>query len=89
MAKDPAARPQTAMELIRGLQSVEQELRLPVTDPILPVSDRGGTPGGDTVDSQAVRAGETTFGRGTAGWGTASRRHQPTPRRAQRRRRSG
>lgn|GEM_PF-901634 len=64
MAKDPAARPQTAMELIRGLQSVEQELRLPVTHPILPASDRGGTPGGDTVDSQAVRTGETTFGRG-------------------------
>jgi serine/threonine protein kinase len=38
MAKDPATRPQTAMELIRGLQSVEQELRLPVTQPILPAS---------------------------------------------------
>jgi tRNA A-37 threonylcarbamoyl transferase component Bud32 len=36
MAKDPAARPQTAMELIRGLQSIEQELRLPLTQPILP-----------------------------------------------------
>ncbi len=64
MAKDPAARPQTAMELIRGLQSVEQELRLPVTQPILPASDPGDTPGSDTVTSQAVRNGETTFSRG-------------------------
>jgi serine/threonine protein kinase len=47
MAKNPAARPQSAMELIRGLQSVEQELRLPLTRPILPVGEsaRGtGTP---------------------------------------------
>jgi eukaryotic-like serine/threonine-protein kinase len=54
MAKDPAARPQTAMELIRGLQSVEQELRLPVTQPILPASDPGDRRGDDTVVSQAV-----------------------------------
>jgi serine/threonine protein kinase len=64
MAKDPAARPQTAMELIRGLQSVEQELRLPVTQPILPASDLGEMPDGDTVTSQAVRDQETTFSRG-------------------------
>jgi serine/threonine protein kinase len=64
MAKDPAARPQTAMELIRGLQSVEQELRLPVTQPILPASDRGDTQGRETVASQAVRNDETTFSRG-------------------------
>jgi eukaryotic-like serine/threonine-protein kinase len=50
MAKDPAARPQSAMELIRGLQSIEQELRLPVTHPILPADEpaRGDTRG-DTV----------------------------------------
>src|ERR1700733_3449826 len=35
MSKDIAARPQSAMELIRGLQSIEQELRLPLTQPIL------------------------------------------------------
>ena len=64
MAKDPAARPQTATELIRGLQSVEQELRLPVTQPILPASDPGDTPRGDSVASQAVRNEETTFSRG-------------------------
>jgi serine/threonine protein kinase len=31
MAKDPDARPQTALDLIRGLQVIEQELRLPLT----------------------------------------------------------
>jgi serine/threonine protein kinase len=31
MAKDPALRPATALELARGLQQVEQELRLPQT----------------------------------------------------------
>jgi Protein kinase domain len=70
MAKDPAARPQTAMEFIRGLQSVEQELRLPITQPILPASDPGDTPGGDTVASQAVRNGETTFKAGANTHGT-------------------
>ena len=64
MVKDPAARPQTAMELILGLQSVEQELRLPVTQPILPASDPWDTTGGDTAASQVVRDGETTFSRG-------------------------
>jgi hypothetical protein len=65
MAKDPAARPQTAMELIRGLQSVEQELRLPVTQPILPsAGPAGGTPGDNTTSIPAVRSGETTYSRG-------------------------
>jgi hypothetical protein len=51
MAKDPAARPQTAMDLIRGLQSVEQELRLPLTRPILAAdgSARADTGEADTV----------------------------------------
>ena len=35
MAKDPAARPQTALDLIRGLQTIEQELRLPLTRPVV------------------------------------------------------
>ena len=64
MAKDPAARPQTAMELIRGLQSVEQELRLPVTQPILPASSPGDRRGDDTVVSPAIR--NETFSRGYA-----------------------
>jgi Protein kinase domain len=78
MAKDPAARPQTAMALIRGLQSVEQELRLPVTQPILPVSDPGDAPDGDTHGTHAGlqsqgqtgsplwggAAGDTTIARG-------------------------
>ena len=68
MAKDPAARPQSAMELIRGLQSVEQELRLPLTQPILPADEPSGdTRGGDTIARPRARAGETTFfGRGAA-----------------------
>ena len=64
MAKDPAARPQTAMELIGGLQSVEQELRLPVTQPILPASSPGDRRGDDTVVSPAIR--NETFSRGYA-----------------------
>jgi serine/threonine protein kinase len=63
MAKDAAARPQSAMELIRGLQSVEQELRLPLTQPILPAGERpGDTRGGDTI--VRARARESTLGPG-------------------------
>ena len=62
MAKDPAARPQSAMELIRGLQSVEQELRLPLTHPILPADEPSGdTRGGDTIARPRSRGGEDTF----------------------------
>ena len=49
MAKDPVARPQTAMELIRGLQSIEQEMRLPLTQPILPAD---GPKQGDTAGAR-------------------------------------
>jgi Protein kinase domain len=70
MAKDPAARPQTAMELIRGLQSVEQELRLPLTQPILPARDPGDTPDGDT---HGTRAGQPSPGQTvTPLWGGAA-----------------
>ncbi len=63
MAKDPAARPQSAMELIRGLQSVEQELRLPLTQPILPAAEPSGdTRGGDTIVRALAR--ESTLGPG-------------------------
>ena len=66
MAKDPVARPQTAMELIRGLQSIEQEMRLPLTQPILPADGpkQGDTAGGDTISRLPARSGETTFRRG-------------------------
>jgi hypothetical protein len=65
MAKDPAARPQSAMELIRGLQSIEQELRLPLTHPMLPADEppRGDTRGSDTVARPAANAGEFLFNR--------------------------
>jgi tRNA A-37 threonylcarbamoyl transferase component Bud32 len=70
MAKDPAARPQSAMELIRGLQSVEQELRLPLTHPILPADEPSGdTRGGDTIYRPRPRAGEDTFSGGSQGTG--------------------
>ena len=65
MAKDPAARPQTAMELIRGLQSVEQELRLPVTQPILPAGDPGD---GDSRQPADATNGHTSA---RSGWGSA------------------
>ena len=64
MAKDPAARPQSAMELIRGLQSIEQELRLPLTHPILPADEPAwGNTRGDTVARPAANAGEFTVSR--------------------------
>ena len=62
MAKDAAARPQSAMELIRGLQSVEQELRLPLTHPILPADEPSGdTRGGDTIFRPRVGPGADAF----------------------------
>jgi serine/threonine protein kinase len=62
MAKDAAARPQSAMELIRGLQSVEQELRLPLTHPILPAEEPSEeTRGGDTVYRPLPRVGGNTY----------------------------
>jgi len=66
MAKDPVARPQTAMELIRGLQSIEQEMRLPLTQPILPADgpQQGDAAGGDTISQPPAHSGETTFRRG-------------------------
>ncbi len=67
MAKDPGGRPQSAMELIRGLQSIEQELRLPLTHPILPADEPSGdTRGGDTIARPRARAENPFFGRGPA-----------------------
>ena len=67
MAKDPAARPQSAMEMIRGLQSIEQELRLPLTHPILPADEPSGeTRGGDTIARPRARGDNPFAGRGPA-----------------------
>ena len=67
MAKDPGGRPQSAMELIRGLQSIEQELRLPLTHPILPADEpTGDTRGGDTIARPRARDQNTFFGRAPA-----------------------
>jgi serine/threonine protein kinase len=68
LAKDPAARPQTAMELIHGLQSVEQELRLPLTQPVL---SAGQLPpdglGSGALSRQNVLGDETTQRRALGG----------------------
>jgi hypothetical protein len=54
------------MELIRGLQAVEQELRLPLTQPILPASELpADTKGSDTISIPRVRGGEDTLSRGS------------------------
>jgi eukaryotic-like serine/threonine-protein kinase len=86
MAKDPDARPQTALDLIRGLQTIEQELRLPLTQPILPADISQGpaaspvgpgrhatTPPHDpgTDTWSRTSGGGTTFVRGAAGVGAA------------------
>ncbi len=42
MAKDPSSRPQTALELARGLQAVEQEQRLPRTSVVV-LDEQGNT----------------------------------------------
>jgi serine/threonine protein kinase len=60
MAKDPAARPPSAAELIRGLQSVEQELRLPLTRPVLPVGEPTGDTGQPTGTPRRASAGRLT-----------------------------
>ena len=74
MAKDPAHRPASALEFARGLQAVEQELRLPRTQ-ILVLDDRGratllqqrpgagpaapGTSGGPGAAGSAGTAGDS------------------------------
>jgi len=88
MAKEPSARPQSAMELIRGLQSVEQELRLPLTQPTLVADEPAGhTQGGDTISVPRGRGGEETFTRGLGphpggpakpGWGGTSQASRGT-----------
>ena len=68
LAKDPAARPQTTMELIHGLQSVEQELRLPVTQPVLSAGQLPtDTSRSGTLPRQAVPSDETTHRRVSGG----------------------
>jgi serine/threonine protein kinase len=79
MAKDPAARPQSAMELIRGLQSVEQELRLPLTQPTLSAEEPlGDTQGSDTI-SRPHRPPQPV----QPAWGATSQSAWGTDRRAE------
>jgi serine/threonine protein kinase len=67
MAKDPAARPQTALDFIRGLQAVEQELRLPLTQPILP-ADEPPPQGGPGPVSSPGRPGGAARDPGSDTW---------------------
>ena len=68
MAKDPALRPGSALELARLLQGVEQELHLART-PIVVLDDRGGTPstvpagGDDATRVKSVQQVEAQHGR--------------------------
>jgi hypothetical protein len=57
MAKDPAARPQTAVDFIRALQAIEQEQRLPLTQIVLAADEppAAGGPAGSDGDATLVR----------------------------------
>lgn len=73
LAKDPGARPQSAMELIRGLQSVEQELRLPLTQPTLATDEPpGNTQGSDTVSISRPPLQPRPPRAASAAWGNTS-----------------
>jgi serine/threonine protein kinase len=80
MAKDPAARPQTAVDLVRGLQAVEQELRLPLTQPVLPDNEPpAGRPAGGDGDVTLIRQGSPVDPR-PPGWpGHPRGRHPGRP----------
>ena len=61
MAKNPDARPQHALDLARGLQAIEQELRLPLTQIVAPEGPAGGVAGQlmTRVDLPHIQAMET------------------------------
>ncbi len=89
MAKDPAHRPQSAMELARQLQSVEQDLRLPRTQ-ILVLDDRGRAtlPGVGIRPQPSAPAAPSSPGSATRGPGSAAgsaedRTHVKGPQRVQ------
>ena len=54
MAKDPGSRPQTALELARGLQAVEQEQRLPRT-PVVVLDEQGRSALAEAVPGASSR----------------------------------
>ncbi len=57
LAKDPAQRPRTALELVRALQAVEQEQRLPLTQIVLAADELPavGTPEDTDTESTRIR----------------------------------
>ncbi len=86
MAKDPAHRPASALEFARGLQAVEQELRLPRTQ-ILVLDDRGRAtllqqrPGAGPAAPGTSGAPGATGSAGTAGDSAAEHTHIKGPQR--------
>lgn len=62
MSKNPDARPQRAVDLARGLQAIEQELRLPLTQIVVPDDPGAGTAG-------QARPGSGFPARDTQGYG--------------------
>ena len=55
MAKDPAGRPRTALDFVRALQAIEQELRIPLT-PIVIAAEAEQSPD-EVVTSDTIRRG--------------------------------
>ena len=89
MAKDPALRPGSALELARLLQGVEQQLHLART-PIVVLDDRGGIAvrRSRPVTGDATRVKSVPAGHGPEAAGYAHRRRASARRRALGRRRS-
>ena len=65
MAKEPGARQQTALDLVRALQAVEQEMRLPLTQPVLPADESPAPAEPPAADSDAT---SMRGGRHSASW---------------------
>lgn len=61
MAKNPAARPQSALDMVRSLQAIEQELRLPVTKEAVAASEPSVSAGpvGPVLSAEAADGDET------------------------------
>ena len=88
MAKDPGSRPQTALELARGLQAVEQEQRLPRT-PVVVLDEQGRSALAEGVRGRAPEEldRDRTSVRTPTSLVTADAVRTPAPAEARRRRR--
>lgn len=79
MSKDPASRPATALNLVRSLQSVEQELRLTRTPIILAEDSTSGIRAAPlaTPDATRVRASQVVRSQGDRGTADRNAGQQP------------